>query len=327
MIYTKFSELLTNLYGTNEFPKPFHKLRGLDLVRQGTQVAEAARAVHTTGRALQDVLDAADPIASVLGVGFADIDEVHRRKATQALGQMLLGKCAEQAFEEIYRSGAQWQEFALRDDREGRTDTDYFLCNGQDRKVYRINIKFHGALFRRAQEMVGLEPDDCFALATYKIHSALVKQDTERLPYFFAIVGVRHLSAEIVGSDLPVDLVDSAALIHQAPRSPSVRAFEDRIVDYLVATEHPVYAQTLAAIRQASWYVLSARRAHNLMRDLLFERVYALKVRNFTRVFAAAEVDMHFSLAQDLIPLSTFLQTLREAGSHGVTARLTSGEY
>ena len=61
------------------------------------------------------------------------------------------------------------EEFELRDLREGRTDTDYRLYNGRGRPIYRVNIKFHGSPFRRAPEMVGLESDDCFALATYKI--------------------------------------------------------------------------------------------------------------------------------------------------------------
>lgn len=327
MTFPEFVDLLNRLYQSRPLPKPFRKFHGLELVRQGTDLAAAAREVNTTRTKLQEVVDADDPIECVLGLGFDQVDDAHRRKAQLALGQMLLGKCAEQSFEEIYRSGAQWHEFSLRDDREGRTDTDYFLCNGQERRVYRINIKFHGALFRRAPEMVGLEPEDCFALATYKIHSALEKQESERLPYFFAIVGVRHLSAESVGAQLPAELLDAAALVHQAPDSPSAREFEDRITDYLAATSHSIYTQTLADIEKADWYVISARRADRLLREKLYERVYALKVRNFTRVFRGAEVDMHFSLSQDLIPLQTFLGTLRESGSHAVTSRLERGEF
>lgn len=82
------------------------------------------------------------------------------------------------------------EEFELRDLREGRTDTDYRLHNGRGRPIYRVNIKFHGSQFRRGREMVGLDSSDCFALATYKIHSAIEKQKQEGLPYFFAIVGV-----------------------------------------------------------------------------------------------------------------------------------------
>ena len=52
-------------------------------------------------------------------------------------------------------------------------------------------------------------------------------------------------------------------------------------------------------IRTAEWYVLSARKAFILLHSLLIERVYALRVRNFTQAFRGAEVDMHFSLKKD----------------------------
>jgi len=323
----RFFALLTRLYGSDSWPKPLHKFQGLQRVRRGEDIVEAARAVGTTRAGLEDVITSTNPVAAVLGSDFDAIDETHRKKAKQALGQMLLGKCAEEAFEQIYRSGTQWQEFSLRDDRQGRTDTDYFICNGQGRQVYRINIKFHGALFRRALETVGLDPEDCFALATYKINSALAKQEAESLPYFFAIVGVRNLTAEAVGESLPQEVLEAAALMHQAPKHPSVRAFEDAVVDYLVATKHATYADTLQKIQQADWYILSARRADMLLHRLLFKRVFALTVRNFTRVFPGAEVDMHFSLSQDLIPLQRFLKTLRDEGPHSVTTRLERGEF
>jgi len=325
--YSDLSNLLNLLFRAEPWPKPLHQLQGLNAVRQGEDIERAARAVGTTAKALQLLTCSRDPAADVLRMGIDEIDDVNRKKAKQALGQMLLGQSAERAFERIYSSEVQPQEFELRDVREGRTDTDYRLLNGKGRPVYRINIKFHGALFRRAPEMVGLEPSDCFALATYKIHSALQKQEDEQLPYFFAIVGVRHLSGESVGNELPRDLVEAAALIHQAPKGPSVRNFEDRIVDHLVRTSHPVYMKTFEEVLRADWYILSARRADQLLRRYLFERVYALKVRNFARAFSGAEVDMHFSLSRDLIPLKEFLEVLRDQGSTAITTRLERGGF
>jgi hypothetical protein len=57
--------------------------------------------------------------------------------------------------------------------------------------------------------------------------------------------------------------------------------------------------------------VLSARRADRLLREKLFERVYAVRVPGFARLFGKAELDMHFSLAQDLRDLHGFLRELR----------------
>ena len=49
------------------------------------------------------------------------------------------------------------------------THTDYRVLNGGGRQVFRLNIKFHGTLFGKAPELVGLDSEDCFPLATYKI--------------------------------------------------------------------------------------------------------------------------------------------------------------
>ena len=243
------------------------------------------------------------------------------------LGQLLLGRCAEAAFENIYQHEMQANELELRDVRESRTDTDYRLYNGMGRPVYRINIKFHGARFRRARELVGIEPQDCFPLATYKIHSALQKQDAEGLPYFFAVVSVRDLSGEKVGREIPSRLVEAVAFVHQAPRTTKKRDFEDRAVRFLISTNAPVFRETYARIRAAEWRVLSARKADGLLRSSLFDRVFALRIRGFARQFRSAELDMHFSLSQDLVPLRTFLAVLRREGSAKVITLLERGEF
>ncbi len=219
------------------------------------------------------------------------------------------------------------EEFELRDLREGRTDTDYRLHNGRGRPIYRVNIKFHGSPFRRAPEMVSLESADCFALATYKICSAMEKQRQEGLPYFFAIVGVPNLTGLSVGHDIPPFLIETVALIDQTPKGKSKRDVEDAVVQSLFHTEHPVFQKTLERILGAEWYVLSARRADKLLRDLLFDRVFALRMRSFARVFGRAEVDMHFSLSKDLIPLKQFLATLRDGGPQQVTTLMERGDY
>ena len=80
-------------------------------------------------------------------------------------------------------------------------------------------------------------------------------------------------------------------------------------------------------IEEADWYIISARRADMLLRQKLFDRVYALKIRGFAQVFRGAEIDMHFSLAEDLIPPSQFLEVVKAEGLHKVTTFLERGEF
>ena len=327
MTRDEFLGVLEEVLGPDRWPKPLHVLRGQALVERGTPLEEAARLVGTSRKRLEQLAAAPDPITDILGLSPKQVDVVHREKSIQILGQLLLGRAAEAAFEDIYKAEIGTADLTLKDLRESRTDTDYRVYNGRGRPVYRVNIKFHGARFRRASELVGLDPEDCFALATYKIHSALQKQQEDQLPYLFAIVGVSDLSGGIVGERIPSRFIESVALFHQAPKAGAKRDFEDRIVEALVKLESPVYQETYRRIRAAEWYVLSARRADQLLKALLFDRVFALRIRNFARAFGRAELDMHFSVSADLIPLRMFLKALREGGTHRVTTLLERGDF
>lgn len=204
------------------------------------------------------------------------------------------------------------------------------MLNGQRRPVFRINIKFYGTLFRNARDLVGLEPEDSFALATYKIYQGLQKHETERLPYVFVIVGVPGLTASSAGAAVPEDLAHLVSLVHAAKGLPGKRAIEERVVASLIDSEQPEPFRTdLVHFRQkieaANWYALSARRANLLLREKLFERVYAVRVRAFARNYRNAELDMHFSLTNDLTPLRTFLKSAKERGLHGLAVDLERG--
>src|SRR5262249_36554143 len=153
--------------------------------------------------------------------------------------------------------------------------------------VFRLNIKFHGTLFQNAREMVGLEPEDCFALATYKVWQGLRRQDEEALPYVFAIVSVPGLTADIVGGLVPDRLVHLAAFAYSA-KSAGKRHVEDAIVSHLILGEQAKAVTTAlnayaSRIESAEWRIISARKADKLLRELLFERVFAVRQRSFAK--------------------------------------------
>jgi hypothetical protein len=180
-------------------------------------------------------------------------------------------------------------------------------------------------LFENAKAMVNLEPEDCFALATYKVWQGIQKQQTEVLPYVFAIVSVPGLAAEGVGAIVPEDLVHFAAFAYAAA-SAGKRDVEDAIIRHLIQDEQPASiaapVSTFAtSIEKAPWRVISARKADKLLRELLFERVYAVRQRSF----AQTQVNMHFSLSQDLTALDEFLRFWRERGPQGLASMLERG--
>lgn len=325
MTVSELTRIINRLYRSSPWPKPFNLLLGRLKVESGHDINSTAREVGTTASHLRRFCEAPDAIAELFGNEEPEKDV--RRNAQQILGNLIVGRCAELTFEQMYKEHMHTTELELRDLREGRSDTDYRLYNGKGRPVYRINIKFHGSIFRRAKEMVGLEPDDCFALATYKIHGALQKQQKDELPYIFVVVSVPNLTAESIGGGVPSELQDFVARITVAKGIPRKRDIEDRVVDVLAQEGHAVFASTQHRIAEAQWYVLGARKADRLLRELLFERVFALRTRNFSRQFRGAEIDMHFSLSEDLTPLSTYLGMLRDAGYPRVTTLLERGDY
>ena len=300
--------------------------RGLTACPRRDRVGFGGKTCRHDPEQILGLLEAGDPIVPLLGVSATHVTDEHRAVARRGLVQILLGRAAELAFEELYRVELGTHEFELVDVREGRTDTDYRLLNGRKRPIYQINIKFTGSTFRRAPELVGLSPDDCFPLATYKIFNALKKQEEEHLPYIFLGVFVRSLNVDSIGNYIPQRYIDFLGLLRLSEKSGLPRrASEDRAVDRMVRDRSQAFDLAFAPIRQAVWYVLSARKADILLRQLLFDRVYALKIRGFAQQFRGAELDMHFSLSRDLVPLSRFFDILRDEGQTMVASMLERG--
>lgn len=325
---------LRGIYG-DQLPEPFDLLAAVHDQRTASQIAEPEEPPKLDRRAalkakkVAALLAAPDALEQAIGVASGSIlSDKHLTYAETMLGQLLIGQLAEQAFELIYRNTLGTTELKLEDQRESRNDTDYRVLNGGGRQVFRMNIKFHGARFRKAQELVGLDPEDCFPLATYKINQGLQKQQKEILPYLFVIIS-SPISAVDVGKQLPRDYVQLAALAHASKAIKGKRKLEERLVNHLIASPTPEVAELVTALRDrlasAPWRVISARKADRLLRDLLFERVFAVRVRGFNRNYRNAELDMHLSLEQDMTPLARFLTIIREKGLHGATAELERG--
>jgi len=73
---------------------------------------------------------------------------------------------------------------------------------------------------------------------------------------------------------------------------------------------------------EGEFRVISATKAERLLHQLLFDRVYAIRVPRFVQ---ATQVNMHFSLSQDLAPLERFLDLLNSP-LYVVNVRLYEGE-
>lgn len=330
--FEEFERILDLVFASAPPPKPLHLFSLLKLARaENVSARHLAKRARSTVKRMEALLTAANPVETILGRPVPPLTAERERRMRSSLGQLFIGTLAEKVFEGIYRTIVGSTELELRDDRTGRGDTDYLLFNGRGRPVFRINIKFHGSLFQKANELVGLDSDDCFALATYKIYGALKKQESEHRAYIFLIVSVPGLTGALVGDGLPEDVVHLSAVTHEVLKS-GKRAIEDAIVSRIADFPADFGAQSVIEdhskrIGAARWFVLSARRADALLRQHLFDRVYGLRVRGFINHYRNVELDMHFSLTHDLLPLTEFLGVLRDEGLPGVVSRLERGTF
>lgn len=71
--------------------------------------------------------------------------------------------------------------------------------------------------------------------------------------------------------------------------------------------------------KQAAEYV-------NLLRERLFERVHALRLRGFNQLFRGAEINMHLSLSNEMIAYRDFRKILAGRGSLEMARRRDRGE-
>ena len=144
----------------------------------------------------------------------------------------------------------------------------------------------------------------------------------------------RLLPGHVLGRGRPQDLLhprrrplvdDGTALA--LPRVALAARRQARVADLPPAgafTE--VLAEIRGKIAASEFRVISASRAERLMKDKLFERVFALRQRAFTSAFRNAEIDMHFSLTREMVPVRDFLATVASESPQRVAVLLYQGE-
>lgn len=301
----------------------FHRIIAAQRVLQGADPDTISREVGVERRQIDRMLRAlhSEELSAVIG----KLPEVAAERIGASrfrIAQLLLGALTEERFqrekEELIAG-----RLIVEDHRLGRTDTDYRVLNGDRKPIFRINIKYHGSAFEQAQTWVELAPGDCFALATYKINQALERQRKEALPYVFVVLSCLGLTSRHVSEQIPEDYAWFVCISAKFGK----RDLEEAVVAVLMSNAFAdTFADTRGRIAASEFRVLSASRAERLLKEKLFERVFALRHRGFTSGFRNAEIDMHFSLAQEMVPVREFLRMVASESPQRLTVLLDRGE-
>jgi len=324
--------LVAAIYGPPGPPKglrKFWKARAVREVQRGGDPKVIAKTVKTSIKSLRELAVSDDPVKAVFGKSLAEAAEPTAMEyGRRNLGQMLPGQLAERVFADVFDRTLGSAGLKLRDERHEQSETDFVVLDPSGNDLMRLNVKFHGTQFRDAAAQVNLPLEDCFGLATYKIIQGVQNQTKEGLLHAYAVVSVPSLAAELAGTIVPVNMVHLASLVRIAPRSGRTHV-EDAITRHLIEDEQPEdvtrsIADFAARIRGAEWRMLSVNKAFYLLRELLTDRVFAVKVPRFAQMYKNAEVNMHFSLSNDLTPFGKVVHILNTEYVQGLTYQMSS---
>lgn len=201
---------------------------------------------------------------------------------------------------------------AVSDDRMSEHSlTDYTLVEGDIRVP--VNVKNAGTRFERAQQLVGLDPDDCLPIPAYKAYAA-----TEREPHLLYAVSVDFGLVHRISETLPPLFTPQEALVWDLLNRFSgslLRSAEDAFICAVAAKYED---RLLAVAGDMPFHVVSARKAIRILQQKA-ERTPGIGLRAWG-TGASAEVNVHLSLREDMTPWTAVDQLISGQGLTRVVA-------
>ena len=198
------------------------------------------------------------------------------------------------------------------DQREsGHTLVDFAVHEG-DRELP-INVKNAGTRFERAEQLVGLNPDDCLPIPAYKAHAAL-----EMVPNLVYVISVDYGLVDNLGNLLPRIFNHEERIVWRLLNSYSgtrVRRAEDAFIFSTVRK----YWENLKGIAQDNpFHVISARKAVRIL-NTQPGRTPGIGIRAWG-TGARAELNVHVSIKEDTTPWSVVRERIKVKGVDDIIA-------
>ena len=258
--------------------------------------------------------------APTLGiVGGNGLDPQHlRRVRNQAFQNLVVGTIAERVFRNSHLADLEAAGFIVCDLHERGENRDYAVQ--RDGLELPINVKVASTMFRNARQTVGLDPQDCIPISTYKAIGA-----SERVPDLVYIDLVDFTLREKVDAFMHA-LQGSLALAWALLSwygGPGLKHAQDEYVATLFDQHGDALVKLAPGV--TSYRVISAQRVLAIMRANP-RRVPGLGVPAAGTGTFNAEVNVHVSVEQETVPWDDVAETLRRQGIQAVLDQIRQTE-
>lgn len=241
-----------------------------------------------------------------------------RAKANQAFRNLVVGRIAERIFWERHLRPLEKDGFEVVDLHEAGENRDYAVR--RDGFELPINVKTASTLFRKAQTVVGLAPEDCIPISAYKAIGSC-----ERVPDLVYVDLVDFTLREKVDAFMD-DLAGSPEVLWEL-LSWYGGAGAHRAQDEYMAALFDTYARRLMAFvpSAAAYRVISAQRVLAIMRNIP-RRCPGLGVRAAGTGGFNAEVNIHISVASETVPWDKVAGIMLNDGIEPVLQEIRNSE-
>ena len=252
-------------------------------------------------------------------VGGNGLDAQYRRRLrNQAFQNLVVGTIAERVFRGSHLADLEVAGFTVHDLHERGDNRDYAI--ERDGLQLPINVKVASTLFRNARQTVGLEPEDCIPISTYKAIGAC-----ERVPDLVYVDLVDFTLREKVDAFMHAlrgSLARAWALLSWYG-GPGLKRAQDEYVATLFGKHGDALVKLAPGV--TSFRVISAQRVLAIMRANP-RRVPGLGVKAAGTGTFNAEVNVHVSVERETVPWDDVAEILRHKGIQAVLDRVRQTE-
>jgi hypothetical protein len=279
---------------------------GIVALDAGRSPDEAARVMFSNG--YQSLRKSKEMLERAKTDGFAGLltKRVRTGSAANPITKMFPGTITEQRFvERLDELVAARSTVTYSDEREsGHTLTD-FTVREADAEVP-VNIKNAGTRFAQAQQLVGLDPDDCIPIPAYKAYAAI-----EKAPNLLYVVAPDYELIAKLNEKLPTLLDAGESQVWRALNE-YAGARVTKAEDAFVTTIVKKHWDQFRTFSTANFHVVSARKVIRILQTKP-QRTPGIGLKAWG-TGASGETNVHVSIKDEMTAWGVVEDRIKQKG-------------